>query len=90
MNKAEIITDLIASAIEGAEISLDGEDCTFTVWIISQSFEGQKTIDRQKAVLALLDQMLRSGDLHAVTVKAYTPDEWANRSAASVGVQIQM
>jgi acid stress-induced BolA-like protein IbaG/YrbA len=34
-------------------------------------------IAEQKMVYATLNQHIQSGAIHALTIKAYTPDEWA-------------
>jgi acid stress-induced BolA-like protein IbaG/YrbA len=49
------------------------------VTIISESFEGQNLMQRQKGILALFDLALKSGRLHALTIKAYTPAQFAEK-----------
>lgn len=68
---ANEVKQLIASAIPGAEINVEGEGCNFTVTVISPSFEGLSLLKKQQAVLAPLTAKITSGELHAVTVKAY-------------------
>ncbi len=68
---------IIQQAMPDADIDVSGEECSFTVAIISESFEGQNLMQRQKAVLALFQTQLKTGRLHALTIKAYTPAQFA-------------
>lgn len=70
---------IIQAALPEAEIDVSGEECSFTVAIISETFEGQNLMQRQKGILALFEQQLKSGQLHALTIKAYTPAQFAEQ-----------
>ncbi len=51
--------------------------------IVSQRFSGQPTLDRHRAVYALLAEELRSW-VHALSLEALTPEEWqAHRRRAT-------
>ncbi|TCK08345.1 BolA family protein [Marinobacterium sp. YM272] len=71
------IEAIIQQALPDAEIDVSGEECSFTLAIISESFEGQNLMQRQKSVLALFQTQLKTGRLHALTIKAYTPAQFA-------------
>ncbi len=45
----------------------------FTVHIVSQAFAGKSPIERHRMVYAALDEMMQT-DIHALSVKATTPD----------------
>ena len=47
----------------------------YTVEIASDLFLGKSTIDRHKIIYALLDKYIKSGEIHALTIKAFTLDE---------------
>ena len=68
---------IVQAAMPEAQIDVSGEECSFTLSIISAGFEGQNLMQRQKGVLALFEQQLKSGQLHALTIKAYTPEQFA-------------
>jgi BolA protein len=63
-----------------AAIDIAGADCNFELHIVSEGFAGQGLLQRQKSVLALFKDELKSGALHALTIKANTPQE--NRPTA--------
>jgi len=85
------IQQAIEVAIPGAQVYLEGEGCDFSALVISEAFQGLSQVKRQQQVLAPVSIWLSTGELHAFSVKTYTPDEWENRQAAAVGglVQIQ-
>ncbi len=56
-----------------AEVSSDGNKYETT--IISTDFEGLNTIKRHQLVYKLLKEHITSGSIHALTIKAYTPEE---------------
>jgi len=68
---------IVQAALPDAQIDVSGEECSFTLAIISETFEGQNLMQRQKKILALFEQQLKSGALHALTIKAYTPAQFA-------------
>lgn len=70
---------LIQPHIPDSEILLEGEGCNFSIIVISEQFEGLSLVKKQQQVLATLSDKIASGELHAITVKAYTPDEWKQK-----------
>lgn len=89
MEKQQII-DKIQGSIADAEVYPDGADCNFNVVVVSDQFENSRSIQRQQKVLGLFSDLLRSGELHALSVKAYTQSEWKAVKAESAQVQIQL
>ncbi len=81
-----IILTAIQNAVPNADISLEGEGCQFTAVVASPSFEGLSQVRRQQQILAGLKPWLETGELHAVTLRTYTPQELEQaRSAGSAG-----
>lgn len=69
----------ILESFPDADLDVTGESCDFTVAIISASFENLSLMQRQQQVLALFEQELKSGQLHALSIKAWTPAQFAAR-----------
>ena len=80
MEQAEVITK-IQQSVSDAQVLVEGADCSFSVVVISPQFEGQLPVKRQQAVLASFSELLATGELHALTVKAHTPSEWSKLQA---------
>lgn len=66
---------VVQSSIPDADISVDGEGCSFSVTVVSEQFTGQSLLQRQRALMALFKEPIASGELHALSVKALTPEE---------------
>lgn len=74
MNDQELITR-IKGLYPDAEISVAGENCSFEVNVTSSAFAEMKSLQRQRSILTLFNTEIASGELHALTVKAMTPEE---------------
>ena len=72
------ITSAISKEIEFDNLSVEGSESKYTVNIISNAFEGKSTIQRHKMIYALLDRYIKTGEIHALTIKAMTLDESKN------------
>ena len=70
-----IIVSRILESLPGAAVEIAGEDCSFSLEITWQGFASQRLLQRQQGVLRLFDAELGSGELHALTIVAKTPDE---------------
>ena len=71
----DVITDVISKGIEFDDLSVEGSESKFTVRIVSNVFKGKSTIQRHKMIYALLDGYIKTGEIHALTIKAMTLDE---------------
>lgn len=74
--QTEEIKQRILAAIPDAEIKIEGEDCSFSVVVLSQEFKSVPVVKRQQTVLSAFADVLQSGELHALNVKAHTAEEW--------------
>lgn len=44
--------------------------------IVSPAFEGKMMLDQHKMIYALLDAEIQSNEVHALTLKTYTPEQY--------------
>ena len=58
-----------------------GSETHFKVVVVADAFDGEARIARHRRVHALLEDEL-AGGVHALSVKAHTPGEWAERGGA--------
>ena len=72
----EIIKKVLNENIDESIINVSGSEAKYTVEIASDMFLGKNTIDRHKIIYALLDEYIKSGEIHALTIKSYTLDEY--------------
>jgi acid stress-induced BolA-like protein IbaG/YrbA len=47
----------------------------------SSPFEGVRTIARHQKVYAAMGQRMKTDEVHALSIKAFTPSEWAKNNA---------
>ena len=52
----------------------------FKVVVVSTKFDGLKLIERHRAVNTLLRDELKTGGVHALSIKAKTPEQWKKNS----------
>tara|TARA_B100001079_G_C16236889_1_gene437198 strand:- start:175 stop:405 length:231 start_codon:yes stop_codon:yes gene_type:complete len=71
----EEIQAKLEAGIEGSTVTMDGDGCNCSTLVISPIFEGMSLLARQKMVLAAVRADIDSGELHALTIKARTPEE---------------
>lgn len=72
----EDVKALIEKGIPGSEAIVSGEGCNLEVTVISDSFEGKTMLAEQKLVYATVNHLIQTGELHALGIKAFTPEEW--------------
>lgn len=77
MDRVEIET-LIRSGLPGCELEMNSEGNKIAVKIVSDAFEGLNRVKRQQLVYRLLDEKIKSGELHAVSMVTQTPTEANN------------
>ena len=70
----------ILEKIVDSNVVVDGGDSKYTVHVISDIFVGKSIIDRHKIVYAALDKYIKSGEIHALTIKSLTIDESTSSS----------
>jgi acid stress-induced BolA-like protein IbaG/YrbA len=73
----EEIARLLAQALPGAGIDVQGDGYKYQVQIVSPSFAGLSRVKRQQAVYKVLNDHIRSGEIHAVNMALQTPEEAA-------------
>ena len=80
MTEQQII-DLVRAALPDATVRLGGDGYHHELTVVSDSFAGLRTVQRQQRVYAALADAIRSGALHAVNVIALTTAEAAAPAA---------
>lgn len=76
---SHIIKQLIETGLKDSSAIVEGEDGHhFNATVVSPEFSGKNRIQKQQLVYATLNQYIQDGTLHAISIKTFTPDEWAN------------
>jgi len=73
----EIIKTEIKNKIEHSEIKIfSNDDKYFNAIIIANIFENKSLIDRQKIIYEIIGKYIINKEIHAISFKTYTKDEW--------------
>ncbi|MGV6816529.1 MAG: BolA family protein [Thiotrichales bacterium] len=76
----ETIKEIIEAGLAGSQATVTGEESKFETTVISDEFKGLNTVRKHQLVYGLLNDHIASGAIHALTIKAYTPEEWSQLS----------
>ena len=69
------IKKILNDEIEIHELSVEGANAKYEINIISDVFEGKSIINRHKIIYSLLNDYIKTGEIHALTIKAKTVGE---------------
>lgn len=77
------IKALIDDGLPGAEVQVFSEDNThYAALVVAESFAGKRPIARHQMVYKCLGTLM-GNEIHAMSIRAYTPEEWAEVQSAA-------
>ena len=76
---ADQLKEIIAAGLPCEHIALEGDGRHWFATIVSASFEGQRLVQRQRLVYATLGNRMATDEVHALSMKTFTPAEWADQ-----------
>ena len=74
---ADHIKDSIRAGLACEHITLEGDGRHWYAVIVSPEFEGKRPIARHQRVYATLGDKMARDEVHALSMKTFTPAEWA-------------
>lgn len=74
------IQGYIAQGLPCEHLAVDGDGAHFEALIVSSVFEGLSRIQRQQAVYKVLGGRMESGEIHALSMRTLTPEEWRQQN----------
>jgi acid stress-induced BolA-like protein IbaG/YrbA len=80
MNSEELKT-IIAAGLPCEHLELTGDGRHWYATVVSGAFEGLRAIQRHQRVYATLGGRMQTDEVHALSMKTYTPAEWAANGA---------
>jgi acid stress-induced BolA-like protein IbaG/YrbA len=75
------VKHIIEQQLNGTEVIPSGEGCSFQVTVIGDLFSGLTPVKKQQLVYGCLTDQIADGTIHALGIKAYTPDQWQRINA---------
>jgi acid stress-induced BolA-like protein IbaG/YrbA len=78
------VAELLRTALPGARVEVRSADQThFEALVISEDFAGQRPIARHQRIYSALGARV-GREIHALSIEAHTPEEWAARRPVNV------
>lgn len=77
--ETEAIASLIRDGIRGAQVTVTGDGSHFEAVVVSSDFDGKTLMQKQRLVMATVRSQIESGELHALSIKTFTPEQWAEQ-----------
>ena len=74
---ADQLKSLIAAGLPCDHLELTGDGRHWYATIVSSEFEGKRAIQRHQRVYATLGSKMHTDEVHALSMKTFTPAEWA-------------
>ena len=67
---------ILEQQFKGCQISVDGDGSHFLISMVGEQFTGLSKLKRQQLVYSCVNEQITSGEIHALTMRLYTPAEW--------------
>jgi len=77
----EQIEGYIKQGISCTHIQVEGDGQHFFATIVSPEFEGKRLVQRHQLVYGAMGDRMKA-EVHALSMKVFTPEEFAQNSAA--------
>ena len=76
---AEELRSLISAGLPCEHLHVDGDGRHWEAVVVSREFEGKRLIQRHQRVYATLGARMHTDEVHALSMKTFTPAEWASQ-----------
>jgi len=73
---ADEIKTIIEAGLACQHCALEGDGRHWYATIVSSAFEGKRAIQRHQLVYATLGTRMLTDEVHALSMKTFTPSEW--------------
>ncbi|WP_235409719.1 BolA family iron metabolism protein IbaG [Proteus terrae] len=70
------IKQVLMDSLSLDEVIVNGDGSHFQVVVVDAMFEGMSRVKQQQTIYAPLMEYIADNRIHALSIKAYTPEEW--------------
>jgi len=74
--KPDTIRDLIEAGLPDSEAHVEGDGAHFNAVVVCPAFTGKSRLQKQQMVYDTVKPQLLDGSLHALSITAFSPEEW--------------
>jgi acid stress-induced BolA-like protein IbaG/YrbA len=75
---ADELHSLISTGLACEHLEVAGDGRHWEAVIVSAEFDGKRLIQRHQRVYATLGERMHTDEVHALSMKTFTPAEWAS------------
>ncbi len=79
---ADELQTIIAAGLPCEHLHVEGDGRHWYATLVSAEFEGKRLIQHHQRVYATLGDKIKTDEVHALSMKTYTPAEWQAASKA--------
>ena len=76
---AEELQAIIAAGLPCEHLEVSGDGRHWAAMVVSSEFEGMRPLARHKRVYETLGARIQNDEVHALSMKTYTPAEWGGK-----------
>jgi len=76
---AEELQAIIAAGLPCEHLEVSGDGRHWAALVVSSEFEGMRPLARHKRVYDTLGARIQNDEVHALSMKTYTPAEWGGK-----------
>ena len=80
----EDVEKMIQTGLPDCEVKVEGDGSHFEAVVICEMFDGMSLVKKQQAVYKTLGDKITSGEVHALTIKTFTAEEFAKAQKLQV------
>jgi len=77
------IQKLIEAGVSGSKAMVSGSEGKYEAIVISESFADLSMVKKHQMVYATVKPQIASSELHALSIKSFTPEEWEKAQSGS-------
>ncbi len=78
------IESLLQSTLNLAEVHVTSDGSHYQIIAVSDQFEGMSRVKKQQFIYAPLSDLIADGTLHALSIKAFTEQQWQRESKFNI------
>lgn len=71
-----VIEQMLTEALSLVEVHVTSDGSHYKVVAVGECFDGMSRVKQQQAIYGPLSEQIASGELHALTIKTFTPTQW--------------
>ena len=77
--ETERLRQILAEGMDHEHLALEGDGRHFDLTIVSTAFRGLGKIQQHQMIYKVLGDLMKE-DVHALIIKTYTPETWAEQN----------